>query len=60
MTVARNLDWTEFMNTHDHRFEAIIDATASGQTMEPVVRRYGCSMSTISTLKRQSSADLLG
>ena len=59
MTAARNLDWTEFMDSHDHRFEAILDATASGQTMEPVARRYGCSLSTISTLKRRLSEELL-
>lgn len=58
MTAARNIDWSEFMDTHDHRFEAIIDATATGQTMEPVARRYGCSLSTISTLKRRLSAEL--
>ena len=58
MTAGRNLDWTDFMDTHDHRFEAIIDATATGQTMEPVARRYGCSLSTISTLKRRLSAEL--
>jgi hypothetical protein len=58
MTAARNLDWNEFMDTHDHRFEAIIDATATGQTMEPVARRYGCSLSTISTLKRKLTVEL--
>jgi len=58
MTAGRNLDWSEFMDTHDHRFEAILDATASGQTMEPVAHRYGCSLSTISTLKRRLSAEL--
>ncbi len=58
MTAARRIDWTDFMDTHDHRFEAIIDATACGQTMEPVARRYGCSLSTISTLKRRLSAEL--
>ena len=58
MTAGRNIDWTEFMDTHDHRFEAILDATVSGQTMEPVARRYGCSLSTISTLKRRLSAEL--
>jgi len=58
MTAARRIDWTDFMDTHDHRFEAIIDATATGQTMEPVARRYGCSLSTISSLKRRLSAEL--
>jgi len=58
MTAGRNLDWHEFMDTHDHRFEAILDATACGQTMEPVARRYGCSLSTISSLKRRLSAEL--
>ena len=58
MTAGRNLDWNEFMDTHDHRFEAILDATACGQTMEPVARRYGCSLSTVSSLKRRLSAAL--
>ena len=58
MTAGRNLDWEEFIEGHDHRFEAILDATASGETMEPVARRYGCSLSTISTLKRRLSAEL--
>jgi hypothetical protein len=58
MTAARQIDWTDFMDTHDHRFEAILDATACGQTMEPVARRYGCSLSTISSLKRRLSAEL--
>ena len=57
-TAGRNLDWSEFIESHDHRFEAIIDATATGQTMEPVARRYGCSLSTISTLKRRLSVEL--
>jgi len=57
-TAGRNLDWNEFMDTHDHRFEAILDATACGQTMEPVARQYGCSLSTISSLKRRLSAEL--
>ena len=58
MTAGRNIDWTEFMDSHDYRFEAILDATATGRTMEPVARRYGCSLSTISTLKRRLSAEL--
>ena len=58
MTAGRNLDWEEFMDSHDHRFEAILDATATGQTMEPVARRYGCSLSTISSLKRRLGAEL--
>ena len=58
LTAGRNLDWNEFIEGHDHRFEAIIDATASGQTMAPVARRYGCSLSTISGLKRRLSAEL--
>jgi transposase-like protein len=58
MTAGRNLDWGEFMDTHDHRFEAILDATATGKTMEPVARRFGCSLSTISTLKRRLSVEL--
>ena len=58
ITAGRNLDWTEFMDTHDHRFEAILDATACGRTMETVARRYGVSLSTISTLKRRLSAEL--
>ena len=58
MTAGRNLDWNEFMDSHDHRFEAILDATATGRTMAPVARRYGCSLSTISSLKRRLSAEL--
>jgi transposase-like protein len=58
MIAARNLDWSEFIEGRDHRFEAILDATASGETMEPVARRYGCSLSTISGLKRRFSAEL--
>jgi len=58
MTAARNLDWNEFMDTHDHRFEAILDAMVTGQKMEPVARRYGCSLSTISCLKKRLGAEL--
>ena len=58
MTAGRNLDWEEFIEGHDHRFEAILDAVGRGETMKPVARRYGCSLSTISTLRRQLSEDL--
>ena len=36
----------------------ILDATATGPTKEPVARRYGCSLSTVSSLKSRSSAEL--
>jgi hypothetical protein len=58
MSAARNLDWEEFLGTHDHRYGAIVGAAASGSTMKPVAARYNCSLSTISSVKGRLCSEL--
>jgi len=58
MAAARNLDWEEFLQSHDYRFGPILAAQAKGEKMEPVARAFGCSLSSVSSLRRRLAAEL--
>jgi hypothetical protein len=55
---ARNLDWEEFLHTHDPRYGAIVEQSVLGGHLQTMARRYGLSGSTVSQLKRKLAAEI--
>jgi hypothetical protein len=55
---ARNLDWGDFLDTHDERYSGIVQNITIGNSLKPVTQRYHVCGSTVSQLKKQLAFDI--
>jgi hypothetical protein len=58
MSASRNVDWEEFLDTHDHRYPGLVCELASGGNALETARQSRRSYSTIRQLKARLEADL--
>jgi len=56
---ARNIDWREFLSSHQPRYRIVIMILAGGGTMREAGRSIGISDSAASSLRRRLASDLL-
>ncbi len=55
---ARNIDWEEFLGSHDHRYTPVVMAAAEGDSMRSLKGMFGISDSGMSNLKRRLAAEI--
>lgn len=58
MTGARNLDWEEFLDTHDSRYGVIAGDLATGRTMRDAAKATNLNYSTAVALKYRMAGEL--
>jgi hypothetical protein len=58
MSASRNVDWDEFLETHDHRYDRIVCDLASGKNAMETARDRRKSYFTVRQLKASLEADL--
>jgi len=58
MSASRNLDWEQFLATHDKRYGALVVDLAVGKNAMGVSREHSASYFTVRQLKAKLQADL--
>jgi hypothetical protein len=58
MTASRFVDWEEFLDTHNPRYEAMVNDFAQGKRATDTAARFGFSNSWAHDLKERLAADL--
>jgi len=58
MSASRNVDWEEFLDTHDHRYRGIICAIAGGKTALETARASKEPYSRVRLLKQKLADEL--
>ena len=57
-SMARNIDWAEFLDGHDDRYAAMVRCAVSGQPMNSLGGKAEASNSALSSRKRQLAGDI--
>src|SRR5438874_9159511 len=55
---ARNLDWEEFLDSHDYRYGVIASDMASGKTVRDAAREIHLGYSSVVALKNKMASEL--
>jgi hypothetical protein len=58
MAAGRNLDWEEFLETHDYRYGVIAQDMASGKTMRDAAKDVGLGYSSAVAMKNKMASEL--
>ena len=59
MTATRTIDWEDFLDTHNPRYEAMVNDFAVGKRATDTAARFGFSNSWAHDLKERLASDLL-
>ena len=58
VAAARNIDWEEFLGTHDRRYTTMVVVTVNGKPLRGLKKRFRLSDSGVSGLKHRLAADV--
>src|ERR1039458_2298720 len=58
MSASRNVDWEQFLNTHDHRYGALVVDLAAGKKAMEVSKQRRESYFTVRQLKQKLAGEL--
>jgi len=59
MSAGRNLDWEQFLDSHDHRYGVLVQGMAEGQSKEKMGRKCRLNYSRMRELKVKMASDLI-